>query len=60
MKINLYLIQLGIIIIVIFAGTFTIRYFKTGELLIDQIIGTSVGAALLIGSLIWRKLNPRS
>lgn len=55
MKINIYLIQLAVTIIVIFGGTFTIRYFKTGELLLDQIIGASVGIVLLIAALIWRK-----
>ncbi|WP_240377039.1 hypothetical protein [Bacillus piscicola] len=57
MKINSYLIQLAITIIAIFGGTFTIRYFNTGELLVDQIIGVSVGALLFIASLIWRKVN---
>lgn len=60
MMINSYLIQLAITIIVIFGGTFTIRYFRTGELLLDQIIGVSVGFILLIASLIWRKSNKQS
>ena len=55
MKINTYLIQLAGLIIVIFGGTFTIHFFRTGELLIDQIIGASVGIILLITSLVWRK-----
>lgn len=57
MNINSYLIQLAIMIIAIFGGTFTIRYFRTGELLLDQIIGVSVGVLLLIAALIWRKMN---
>ena len=57
MKINSYLLQLAITIIVIFGGTFIIRYFRTGELLLDQIIGASVGVILLIVSLIWRGIN---
>lgn len=57
MKINSYLIQLAITIIVIFGGAFIIRYFRTGELLLDQIIGASIGVLLLIASLIWRKVN---
>ena len=57
MKTNTTLIRLAIIIIVIFGGTFTFRYFKTGELLLDQIIGVSAGVVLLIASLIWRKKN---
>ena len=55
MKINTYLIRLAVTIIVIFGGVFTLRYFRTGELLLDQIIGASVGIVLLIASLIWRK-----
>jgi hypothetical protein len=57
MKISIYLIQLAVTIIVIFGGTFTIRYFRTGELLLDQIIGASFGIVLLIATLIWRKIN---
>jgi hypothetical protein len=57
MKINSYLLHLAITIIVIFGGTFIIRYFRTGELLLDQIIGASVGVILLIVSLIWRGIN---
>ncbi|WP_170122407.1 hypothetical protein [Psychrobacillus insolitus] len=57
MKINTYLIQLAVTIIVIFGGTFNIRFFRTGELLLDQIIGASVGIVLLIATLIWRKIN---
>ncbi|WP_397538856.1 hypothetical protein [Rummeliibacillus pycnus] len=57
MKTNSYLIQLAISIIVIFGGTFTIRYFRTGELLLDQIIGATLGIILLVATLIWRKVN---
>ena len=57
MKINTFLIQLAVTTIVIFGGTFTIRYFRTGELLLDQIIGALVGIILLIATLIWRKTN---
>lgn len=57
MKINTYLIQLAVMIIVIFGGIFTIRFFRTGELLIEQIIGASVGIVLLIASLVWRQKN---
>lgn len=57
MKINSYFIQLAITIVVIFGGTFIIRYLRTGELLLDQIIGVSVGFILLLASLLWRKLK---
>jgi len=59
LKINSYLIQLAITIIVIFGGSFTIRYFRTGELLLDQIIGATVGVILLVATLIWRKVNKK-
>ncbi len=59
-KINNYFIQLAILIIVIFGGTFVIRYFRTGELLLDQIIGLSMGLLILIFSLIWRSTNKLS
>jgi hypothetical protein len=51
------LIRFAVTIIIIFGGIFTIRYFRTGELLLDQIIGASLGVLLLIASLIWRKKN---
>ena len=57
MKINTYLIQLAVMIIVIFGGVFSIRYFRTGELSLDQFIGASVGIVLLIATLSWRKTN---
>ena len=60
MKINTYLIQLAITIIIMFGFTFIIRSFRTGDLLMDQLIGISVGLLLLIFSLIWRRTNKLS
>jgi Trk-type K+ transport system membrane component len=57
MKFNSYLIQLAIIIILIFGGIFTLRYFRTGELLLDQIIGFVLGVVLLLAAIVWRKNN---
>lgn len=57
MKINTYLVQLGITMIIIFGGTFSIRYFRTGEVLLDQIICVGVGVVVLILSLLWRSKN---
>ncbi len=54
MKTNLFFIQFSISILLIFGGTFTLRYFKTGELLVDQIIGITAGLLILIASLVWR------
>ncbi|MGE7667263.1 hypothetical protein ACQKMN_16300 [Ureibacillus composti] len=55
MKINTFLIRFAVTLIIIFGGFFTIRYFRTSELLLDQMIGASVGVLLLIASFIWRK-----
>jgi len=52
MKINTYFIQLASTIIVIFGGTFTIRYFRAGELLLDQLIGAMVGILLLMATIL--------
>ena len=60
MKINSYFIQLAIAMLMIFGGTFIIRYFRTDEILLDQIMGASVGFLLLFASLIWRKTNKQT
>lgn len=52
-----YLIQLAGLIILIFGGTFIIVYSQTGEVLVDQLIGVTIGVVLLIASLIWRKVK---
>ncbi|NBI06582.1 hypothetical protein [Senegalia massiliensis] len=55
MKINQFLIRLSYMMIIIFGGVFTIRYFRMNELLLDQLIGVFIGAILLIVSLLWRR-----
>lgn len=60
MKTNTFFIQFAISILLIFGGTFTIRYFRTGELLVDQIIGITAGLLILIASLIWRIKSKQS
>ncbi|MEH7455186.1 hypothetical protein [Gottfriedia acidiceleris] len=57
MKINHYMLQLSLLIIIIFGGTFILHLIKTGELLIDQILGFSVGILILFFTLIWRKAS---
>jgi len=57
LKINTYFIQLAITILVVFGGTFIIRYFRTGELLLDQMIGATVGILLLIITMVYRKTS---
>ncbi|PFH81717.1 hypothetical protein [Bacillus sp. AFS088145] len=60
MKINHYMLQLSLLIIIIFGGTFILHLIKTGELLIDQILGFSVGILILFFTLIWRKSSKLS
>lgn len=55
MKTNNVLIQLALLMIIIFGGVFILRFLKNGEILLDQLIGVSIGLIILIGSLIWRK-----
>ena len=54
MKNNQFLIMLSLIII-IFGGVFTIRYFMDGEILLDQLIVACIGLILLIALVLWRK-----
>ena len=58
MKVNaIYLMRLAALIILIFGGTLVIVYSQTGEVLMDQLIGASIGVVLLIGSFIWRMVK---
>ena len=52
-----YLMRLAGLIILIFGGTLVIVYSHTGEVLMDQLIGASIGLVLLIGSFIWRMVK---
>ncbi|MDQ0229028.1 hypothetical protein [Metabacillus malikii] len=56
LKKSSFLIQLAITIMVIFGGIFLIRYVRTGELLIDQLIGFASGGILLVATVGWRKI----
>ncbi|MGM0835334.1 MAG: hypothetical protein ACQEV7_04195 [Bacillota bacterium] len=60
MEINTYVIRLSFLIIGIFGGVFLFRLIKNGELLLDQLIGVSFGALLLVTAVIWRKFNQTS
>ncbi|MBM7619159.1 hypothetical protein JOC95_001008 [Bacillus tianshenii] len=60
MELNSYLIRLSYMIIGIFGGVFLFRYIKNGELLLDQLIGVSVGLFLLAAAIIWRRLHQTS
>lgn len=55
MKNKQILVMLSAIIIIIFLGTFIIRYFRYDEILLDQLIVAFIGLILLICSLLWRK-----
>lgn len=60
MELNSYVIRLSFLIIGIFGGVFLFRYFKNGELLLDQLIGVTVGLLLLVVAIIWRRTNQAS
>lgn len=55
MKNNQFLVILATLMIIIFGGTFTIRYFRHGEILLGQLIVAFMGLILLLGSILWRK-----
>ncbi|MFD3449361.1 hypothetical protein ACFDTO_32815 [Microbacteriaceae bacterium 4G12] len=57
MKVNSFLINLAMLMIVIFGGTFILRYVTKGELLLDQMIGVFVGSILLIASFAFKKIK---
>lgn len=54
MKINTYLIQFALTIILIFGGTLLLKYIKTSEIYIDHLIATIIGGIILISSILWR------
>lgn len=60
MTINRELIRLALMIILILGGTLLIHYFRTGEWLIDELIGAAIGIVLFIFSLLWRNKHKQS
>lgn len=55
MNIHSVLIRLAFSMIVTFGGIFIIRFFKTGELLLDLVLGASAGIILLIATFLFEK-----
>ncbi|NGY86802.1 hypothetical protein [Priestia megaterium] len=55
MEINSYLIRFSCILMLMFGGIFIIRYVKTGDLYLDQLLVFGAGFVLFIGSLIWKR-----
>ncbi len=49
-----YLLFFASMMLIIFGGTFLIRYIRTGDVLVDQLLGIFVGIALLIVSIFWK------
>ncbi|SFJ29222.1 hypothetical protein SAMN04487936_101555 [Halobacillus dabanensis] len=54
---NRFFLLFGAMMVLLFGGVFVIRYFRTGELLADQLIGVAVGAIVFIWAFIWRQRN---
>lgn len=57
MKIHSFIMRLALLISIIFGGTFTIRYIKTGELLLDQMLGGILGIVLIIVTIVFGKMK---
>ncbi|MDX8344612.1 hypothetical protein [Rossellomorea sp. YZS02] len=57
MKINVYLIRLSFSIMLIFGGTLSIYYLKSGDILVYNLIATCAGVILLLASWMWRISN---
>lgn len=57
MKKTTYFILYSLIIILVFGGTTFVRYYQTGELLVDQLIVVLIALIALISSLILGKIN---
>lgn len=55
MEINSYLIRFSCMLMLMFGGIFIIRYVKTGDLYLDQLLAFGAGFVLFIGSLIWKR-----
>lgn len=55
MEINSYLIRFSGMLMLMFGGLFIIRYVKTGEFYLDQLLVFGAGFVLFIGSLIWKR-----
>lgn len=55
MNFKRYLLHVSTAMTAIFGGTFLIRYFKNGDILIDQLVLAVIGLVLLLISLQLRK-----
>ncbi|WDW07195.1 hypothetical protein [Priestia aryabhattai] len=55
MEINSYLIRFSCMLMLMFGGLFIIRYVKTGDLYLDQLLVFGAGFVLFISSLIWKR-----
>ncbi|MED4072655.1 hypothetical protein [Priestia endophytica] len=48
------LFQLSLCMMVIFGGTFVLKYVKTGEVFVDQFSGFFIGLVLFFSLLFWK------
>ena len=53
MKMNHYLLQFSLMLIVLFGGLFLLRWIKDGDMDVLQLIGCGVGVVLFVTTLIW-------
>lgn len=53
MKMNHYLLQFSMMLIVLFGGMFLLRWIKDGDVDVMQLIGCGVGVILFLSTFIW-------
>lgn len=59
MKMNHYLLQFSMMLIVLFGGLLLLRWIKDGDIDIMQLIGCGVGVVLFLSTFIWGVWNKR-
>ncbi|WP_193224400.1 hypothetical protein [Bacillus sp. B1-b2] len=52
-----FLFRAAFLMIIIFGGIFTIQYFRTGDILLVQLIGLVIGVILLVSAVIMKKID---
>ncbi|MBX0358409.1 hypothetical protein [Halobacillus sp. Nhm2S1] len=55
MEINRFFLMFATTMILIFGGVFFLRYLRSGEYLVDHLLGALAGLLILILGLIWRQ-----
>ena len=55
------MMRLGLFIIVLFGGVLGLKYYQTGEILLDQLLGLIIGVITAVAGWVWiKKEKPSS